>query len=57
MSLSDPILSRFDLIKVMKDRPNEQIDHNLSTFVLNLHMKNHPYNVDFNQEIIELTSN
>jgi DNA replication licensing factor MCM2 len=56
VSLSDPILSRFDIIKVMKDKPNEVIDRNLSIFVINQHMKNHPYNVEYNQEIPELVS-
>jgi DNA replication licensing factor MCM2 len=56
VSLSDPILSRFDIIKVMKDKPNEEIDSNLSTFVINSHMKNHPYNVEFAENVQGLTS-
>ena len=51
VSLSDPILSRFDIIKVMKDKPNEEIDSNLAIFVINSHMKNHPYKVEFSQDI------
>ena len=47
VNLSDPILSRFDIVKVMKDRANEELDYNLSSFVINMHRDNHPYNVDY----------
>lgn len=43
VDLSDPILSRFDILNVVKDEVNEDIDYKLSTFVINSHMKNHPY--------------
>ncbi len=43
IDLSDPILSRFDVLNVIKDEVSEEIDYNLSTFVINSHMKNHPY--------------
>ena len=57
MHLSDPILSRFDILNVIKDRANEKIDSELSEFVINQHMKNHPYSTkyatktQFSQEI------
>ena len=44
VDLSDPILSRFDILCVVKDDVNEEIDHYLSTFVVNSHIKNHPTN-------------
>lgn len=44
VDLSDPILSRFDILNVIKDEVDEEIDYNLSTFVINSHMINHPYN-------------
>jgi len=44
VDLSDPILSRFDILNVVKDEVDEDIDYKLSTFVINSHMKNHPYN-------------
>lgn len=47
MHLSDPILSRFDILNVIKDRANEKIDSELSEFVINQHMKNHPYNLKY----------
>lgn len=43
VDLSDPILSRFDILNVIRDEANEEIDFNLSSFVINLHIKNHPY--------------
>lgn len=43
VDLSDPILSRFDILNVIKDEVNEDIDYKLSTFVINSHIKNHPY--------------
>lgn len=42
VDLTDPILSRFDLLAVVKDDINEDYDDALATFVLNSHMKNHP---------------
>ena len=38
IDLSDPILSRFDLLNVIKDEINEELDYNLSTFVINSHI-------------------
>ena len=43
VDLSDPILSRFDILNVVKDEVNEGIDFDLSTFVINSHIENHPY--------------
>ena len=43
VDLSDPILSRFDIINVIKDEIDPQIDEALSTFVINEHMMSHPY--------------
>jgi DNA replication licensing factor MCM2 len=42
VDLTDPILSRFDLLTVIKDQPDDSIDDALATFVLNSHMKAHP---------------
>lgn len=43
VDLSDPILSRFDTLNVIKDEVNEEIDYHLATFVINSYIKNHPY--------------
>lgn len=42
VDLTDPILSRFDLLAVVKDDVDEEYDDALATFVINSHMKNHP---------------
>jgi len=42
VDLTDPILSRFDILTVIRDEANEQQDDTLATFVINSHMKNHP---------------
>ncbi len=42
VDLTDPILSRFDILTVIKDEVNEEQDDALATFVINSHMKNHP---------------
>lgn len=43
VNLTDPIISRFDIINVIKDRPNKDTDGRLCDFVVNQHMKSHPY--------------
>ena len=42
VDLTDPILSRFDILTVIRDEADESIDDRLATFVINSHMKNHP---------------
>ena len=42
MDLTDPILSRFDILTVIRDEAKEEIDDSLATFVLNSHMRSHP---------------
>ena len=42
MDLSDPILSRFDILCVVKDEVEEDNDLALAAFVINNHIKNHP---------------
>jgi DNA replication licensing factor MCM2 len=42
VDLTDPILSRFDLLTVIRDEHHEDLDDALATFVLNSHMKSHP---------------
>lgn len=42
VDLTDPILSRFDLLAVVKDDIDEERDDALATFVINSHIKNHP---------------
>lgn len=49
--LSDPIISRFDILLVIKDGHNPQIDSELSKFVIEQHMKNHPYQQEYIQPL------
>lgn len=42
VELSDAILSRFDVLCVLKDNILIEKDRNLATFVINSHIKNHP---------------
>eukprot|EP01015_Nassula_variabilis_P017045 TRINITY_DN2654_c0_g1_i11.p1 TRINITY_DN2654_c0_g1~~TRINITY_DN2654_c0_g1_i11.p1 ORF type:complete len:317 (+),score=65.12 TRINITY_DN2654_c0_g1_i11:66-1016(+) len=44
VDLTDPILSRFDILCVVKDEVDPDVDFQLATFVLNSHIKNHPNN-------------
>jgi DNA replication licensing factor MCM6 len=38
LNLSAPIMSRFDLFFIVRDEPNEQVDRNLATHIVNVHM-------------------
>ena len=40
--MTEPILSRFDILTVIKDEVNEEQDDALATFVINSHIKSHP---------------
>lgn len=42
VDLTEPILSRFDILCVVKDHIDEKVDHSLSTFVINSHLMSHP---------------
>ena len=42
VELTDPILSRFDLLCVVKDEIDKTTDEKLSTFVINSHIMSHP---------------
>lgn len=42
VNLTTPILSRFDLLFVVRDEVNEELDEQLATFVCRSHQRNHP---------------
>lgn len=44
VELTDPILSRFDILCVVKDQVDPVIDNQLATFVINSHIMSHPSN-------------
>lgn len=43
VDLTDPILSRFDILCVIRDEVDESVDRDLATFVINSHTTNHPH--------------
>jgi DNA replication licensing factor MCM2 len=43
VDLTDPILSRFDILCVVKDEVSPDVDDALAAFVINSHIKHHPY--------------
>ena len=47
VDLSEPILSRFDLLCVMKDRSDPERDGKLADFVINQHIISHPYKSEY----------
>ena len=42
VNLSEPILSRFDILCVLRDDQDVTKDNDLATFIINSHIKNHP---------------
>lgn len=50
VNLSDPILSRFDILCVVKDEYDPMQDQKLAQFVINSHIKHHP---DGNGELLD----
>ena len=53
VDLSDPILSRFDALCVVKDEVDLVHDHSLATFVLNSHIKSHPGGIPQRAELTD----
>jgi len=42
IELGDPILSRFDVLCVLKDRVDRVADEELATFIVGNHARSHP---------------
>jgi DNA replicative helicase MCM subunit Mcm2 (Cdc46/Mcm family) len=53
VELTEPILSRFDILCVVRDIPNTFVDEQLARFVINSHIKSHPSNRDYSGAITE----
>lgn len=57
VNLTEPILSRFDILCVVRDIVNPELDERLASFVLDSHMRSHPSNdedvFDDDQDISE----
>ena len=54
VNLSEPILSRFDILCVVKDEFDPMKDQHLALFVVKSHMKNHPTNTEENDLISDI---
>lgn len=46
VNLTEPILSRFDIVCVVRDLVNPEADERLATFVVDSHIRSHPLNDD-----------
>lgn len=46
VDLTEPILSRFDILCVVRDLVNEELDQRLASFVVDSHMRSHPDSFD-----------
>lgn len=44
VNLTEPILSRFDILCVVRDLVNPELDERLASFVIDSHMRSHPAN-------------
>ena len=53
VDLTDPILSRFDLLAVVRDEIEEDKDDALATFVINSHIKNHPKIIKARKDMLD----
>jgi DNA replication licensing factor MCM6 len=54
LNLSAPIMSRFDLFFVVRDEPNEQVDRNLATHIVNVHMnRDEAVEPEINTELLQ----
>lgn len=46
VDLTEPILSRFDILCVVRDLVDPEMDERLASFVVDSHMRSHPSNID-----------
>lgn len=46
VNLTEPILSRFDILCVVRDVVNPEMDERLASFVIDSHMRSHPANAE-----------
>ena len=53
VELTDPILSRFDLLCVVKDVIDKVADEKLATFVINSHIMSHPFGYEENIKLAD----
>ncbi|XP_066256670.1 DNA replication licensing factor Mcm2 [Euwallacea similis] len=53
VNLSDPILSRFDILCVVRDEIDPIQDQHLARFVVNSHIRHHPSKKDVEEAVVE----
>ena len=53
VDLTDPILSRFDILAVVRDEVDPKMDEALATFIINSHIKSHPNARNQDLELVE----
>ena len=53
VDLTEPILSRFDIMCVVKDIADPVLDERLAHFVISSHMKSHPLNRDLGTSAVD----
>lgn len=46
VNLTEPILSRFDILCVVRDQVDPEVDERLANFVISSHMRSHPLTVE-----------
>ena len=57
VELTDPILSRFDILCVVKDQVDPIVDEQLATFVINSHIMSHPHKYSDDNKNVLLEDN
>lgn len=50
VNLTEPILSRFDILCVVRDLVNPELDERLASFVVDSHIRSHPSNEELNDD-------
>lgn len=55
VDLTEPILSRFDILCVVRDVPDPDVDELLAKFVINSHIRHHPFFVNKQDDETEFT--
>lgn len=53
VDLTEPILSRFDILCVVRDTVDAAADEHLARFVVGSHMRSHPLADDHDHEVME----
>lgn len=53
VELTEPILSRFDILCVVRDTCNPVVDEHLARFVCNSHMRSHP---NYREDDVEIAA-